>query len=53
MMQELWTTICLYVDFYRHYATQRWSSITPTEYGILLIGVGIFGWVLLKSVDRK
>jgi len=53
MLENIWTTITLYLEFYRHYAMQRWSSITPAEYGMLLIGVGVFGWILMKSANRK
>ncbi len=52
-MEELWNTLWLYLDFYRHFALQRWSRITPAEYGMLLIGVGVAGWFLLKSASRK
>lgn len=53
MQSTIWETFFYYLDFYRDYALRRWSSITPFEYGVLLIGVGVFGWILLKSANRK
>lgn len=41
-----------YLNFYADYAMQKWDNITPMQYGYLLIGVGIFGWVLMKSIRR-
>jgi len=53
MMQWLWTNICFYADFYYDFVIRWWSTISPAEYGAVLIGVGVLGWVLLKSASKK
>jgi hypothetical protein len=42
-----------YLRFYRNYAERRWDNMTPMEYGVLLIGVGVFGFLLMKNASRK
>lgn len=41
-----------YMRFYRDYGLEAWSSMGPTEYGTLLLGVGVFGWLLMKNGAR-
>ncbi|TWT59970.1 hypothetical protein [Rubinisphaera italica] len=53
MLSSLWYSICFYANFYYTFVLRWWSNITPAEYGVVLIGVGIFGWILLKSASRK
>lgn len=42
-----------YVRFYQDYAAEKWENLTPMQYGILLIGVGVFGWLLMKSANKR
>jgi hypothetical protein len=42
-----------YLDFYQDYALDKWRHLTPMQYGVLLISVGVFGWLLMKSANRK
>ncbi|WP_339741827.1 hypothetical protein [uncultured Rubinisphaera sp.] len=53
MLSSLWYSICFYANFYYTFVLRWWSNITPAEYGVVLIGVGVFGWILLKSASRK
>ncbi len=45
--------VSYYLRFYRNYALDRWDSMTPMQYGVLLIGIGLFGWLLMKSANQK
>jgi hypothetical protein len=49
----MWHTVCQtyreYMTFYRHYFFDQWNNIGPVGYGILLISIGLFGWLLMKS----
>lgn len=42
-----------YLRYYRRYAERRWDQMTPMEYGILLISVGVFGFILMKNASRR
>jgi hypothetical protein len=42
-----------YLRFYRDYAENKWDNLTPMQYGILLISVGVFGWLLMKSATKR
>ena len=38
-----------YLDFYQEFAVETWEKMTPMQYGTLLIGIGVFGWLLMKT----
>lgn len=38
-----------YLHFYQEFAQDTWSNMTPMQYGTLLIGIGVFGWLLMKT----
>lgn len=42
-----------YVRFYQDYAQNKWANLTPMQYGILLISVGVVGWILMKNASRR
>jgi hypothetical protein len=42
-----------YLRFYRNYALDRWDALTPMQYGVLLISIGVFGWILMKNASHK
>ena len=42
-----------YMRFYGDFLVQQWHDLTPVKYGILLIGIGIFGWFLMKSGTKS
>lgn len=41
-----------YATFYSQYATDAWINMTPSQYGVVLISVAFFGWILMKSGNR-
>lgn len=49
MWDSIYTNVRQYMIFYGDYFTEQWNSLGPTGYGILLISIGFFGWVLMKS----
>lgn len=53
MSTTLLTTFTQYLRFYRNYAERRWDNMTPMEYGILLISIGVFGWMLMKNASKR
>ena len=46
-------TVGYYFRFYRNYAMDRWDALSPMEYGVLLISIGMFGWLLMKNTGRR
>ncbi len=53
MFHNLMFTVQSYGAFYSRYFSEQWASMTPIKYGTLLIGVGIFGWVLMKTANKR
>ncbi len=47
--QRFWS----YMDFYQTYAANRWNHLQPMEYGVLLISIGVFGWLLMKNAAHR
>lgn len=53
MIDSIWTTMQEYGNFYVHFLQQQWHNMTPMRYGILLISIGVFGFLLMKSGARR
>ncbi len=49
MLENAYTTFRQYMAFYGKFINDQWHDIGPMGYGILLISIGFFGWVLMKS----
>jgi len=45
--------ICSYFGFYQKYLLDHWHHMNPEKYGILLISIGVFGWLLMKNCSRR
>ncbi|MCA9000052.1 MAG: hypothetical protein KDA80_23850 [Planctomycetaceae bacterium] len=41
--------VARYLRFYRDEFIDFWEHMTPSEYGLVLIGVFVFGFLLMKS----
>jgi hypothetical protein len=42
-----------YYAFYTRYLSDQWYGLNPVRYGVLLIAVGFFGWLLMKSGNKR
>src|ERR1700733_4927953 len=48
MLTNLMVTAKSYYAFYGKYFSDQWTNLNPVRYGLLLIGVAFFGWLLMK-----
>lgn len=50
-----WVTLTFqeHMAFYARYAQMQWSHMTPMRYGVILVSIGVFGWLLMKSSVKK
>ncbi len=53
MWESVRETYHYYASFYAKYLQTTWSNMTPIKYGILLVAIGLFGWILMKSSVKK
>lgn len=53
MWQEITSTFNSWCAYYASTLKSEWSHMTPTKYGILLIGIFGVGWLMLKSGMKK
>lgn len=42
-----------WTDYYWDYLVKVWNQMTPATYGILLVGIGVFGWLLMRGTLKK
>ncbi|HUG93756.1 MAG TPA: hypothetical protein VML55_23205 [Planctomycetaceae bacterium] len=38
-----------YVQYYRDFLLGQWRDMSPVGYGLLLVSIGVFGWLLMRS----
>ena len=38
-----------YLSFYKNFFLRGWNNLTPMQYGMLLVGVAVIGYLLMKS----
>ena len=53
MLNEIQSNIYFYLAYYYDSVLQWWSRIGPKEYGTVLVVTLVFGYLLLKSANRK
>jgi len=41
------------IDFYCEFFVKRWQSLSPIEYGSILIGIGVVGFLFMKSGNKR
>jgi len=39
-------------EYYYKLLMHSWRTMGPQEYGYLLVGIGLIGWLLLKSTSK-
>jgi hypothetical protein len=52
-MSDLWITARSYYAFYGSYFSSKWNNMSPMGYGMLLICVAGFGWLLMKAGNKR
>jgi len=48
MLGNVWFKPTVYINAMQKLAIDTWQGLTPSQYGILLISIGICGWMLLN-----
>jgi hypothetical protein len=46
-------TVYSYWDFYCRFFSMQFNQMSPMKYGGLLIGIGVFGWFLMKNGSKR
>ena len=46
-------TVSDYLRFYQNLLARRWANLSPMEYGIILIAVMVFGYLLMRNSVRR
>ena len=46
-------TVSYHLRFYQSFIVSAWDNISPMQYGVLLVTIGITGWALMKSSTSR
>ena len=49
MWQHFTSKVSYYLDYYQRFAAHQWQTMSPMEYGYLLIFIALCGWLLMKG----
>jgi hypothetical protein len=52
-MSDVWVMARSYYAFYCSYFSNKWTNMSPMGYGMLLIAVAGFGWLLMKAGNKR
>ena len=53
IMGEFWRHCCEYGRFYQEGTVGFWRTMRPASYSVVLAGVWLIGFILLKSGARR
>lgn len=53
MFQAIYKTVDFYIGTWYQMFLDEWHDMTPEKYAALLIGIGVVGFLLMKSSGRK
>ena len=53
MIENMMLTVSSHWEFYCKFLRHEWSHMTPMKYGVILIGIGLFGWLLMKNATKR
>jgi hypothetical protein len=48
-MESAWLLVQDYARFYWQYGNKLWNTMTPMQYGMLLVGIAVCGYLLMKN----
>jgi hypothetical protein len=52
-MNDFLLRVRTYYAFYGSYFSHKWNHMSPMGYGMLLIAVAAFGWLLMKAGNKR
>jgi hypothetical protein len=53
MWETVYSTYDSYMSFYRSFLLDQWAHMTPLKYGVMLLSIGFFGWIMMKSGAKQ
>jgi hypothetical protein len=53
MFQNFFSNAGSYYAFYGRYFSDQWNHMTPIKYATMLLTIGAFGWLLMKSANKR
>jgi len=45
-------TVSDYFFFYKRYFLEAWNTMSPMEYGFMLVAIAAIGWICMKGAPR-
>lgn len=53
MWDSITSTTSYFLRYYKDQLQYHWHHMTPVKYGVLLISIGVIGFLLMKSNMKK
>lgn len=53
MWDSVTSTVSEYYNFYTSYGVRRFNTMSPMEYGTVLITIAMIGWFMMKNAARR
>ena len=53
MIDWITTTAREYSAFYAKYFSNQWANMNPTKYVVILVTIGLVGWLLMRNSVKK
>lgn len=53
MWDSVTTGINSYLNFYSRFFSEQWRDMSPMKYGLLLISIGVVGFLLMKNGNGR
>ena len=52
-MREIYYHVTTYFADLGEYIADHWHNLTPQKYSVLLVFVGIIGWLMMRNQSKK
>lgn len=53
MWESVSSTVSEYYNFYTSYSVRRFNTMSPMEYGTVLIAIAMVGWFMMRNAARR
>jgi hypothetical protein len=53
MIETIVLYVNAYIEYYRQTFLSQWNGMSPLKYGGVLISIGVFGWLLMRSGPKR
>ncbi len=53
MIENVWLSFTAWLASLQRLAAHSWNTLTPMQYGGMLITIGVVGYLMMKGVEKR